>query len=82
MQHDVSCGAFLVNRPKRRFRLVHLLLFLPYIAVLWPPFYNRLMPEFAGVPFFYWYQMLWIAIGALVLLPVYFVEERDASRGS
>jgi hypothetical protein len=69
-----------VKRPKRRFRLVHLLLVLPYLAVLWPPFYNRLTPALAGIPFFYWYQMLWIAIGALVLLPVYFAEERDARR--
>lgn len=69
-----------MNRPKRRFRLVHLLLAVPYFAVLWPPFFNRIDPEIAGIPFFYWYQMLWIAIGALVLLPVYFVEERDAGR--
>ena len=69
-----------MNRPKRRFRLVHLLLVLPYLAVLWPPFYNRLTPALAGIPFFYWYQMLWIAIGALVLLPVYFAEERDTGR--
>jgi hypothetical protein len=69
-----------VNRPagRRGFRLVHLLLAVPYVAVLWPPFYNRLEPEIAGIPFFYWYQLLWIAIGALVLLPVYFAEERDS----
>jgi hypothetical protein len=66
-----------MNRParRRRFRLVHLFLVVPYVAVLWPPFYDRLTPAIAGVPFFYWYQMLWIAVGALILLPVYRAEE-------
>jgi hypothetical protein len=68
-----------MKRParRRRFRPVQLLLIVPYIAVLWPPFYNRLTPAIAGVPFFYWYQMLWIAIGALILLPIYRAEEGD-----
>jgi hypothetical protein len=51
-------------------------LIVPYVAILWVPFFNRIEPSIAGVPFFYWYQMLWIAIGALVLLPVFVVEER------
>jgi hypothetical protein len=59
-----------------RFRLLRLLLIIPYVAVLWVPFYNRLQPSIAGVPFFYWYQLLWIAIGALALLPSYLAEER------
>lgn len=62
---------------KRSFRLLHLLLLLPFVAILWVPFYNHVDPEFAGIPFFYWYQLLWIPLGALVLLPVYLVEERD-----
>ena len=62
--------------PRRRFRFVHLLLGVPYFAVLWPPFYNRIDPAIAGIPFFYWYQMLWIVIGAAVLVPVYLADER------
>jgi len=62
---------------RRRFRLVHLFLIVPYVAILWVPLFNRIEPSIAGVPFFYWYQMLWIALGALVLLPVFMVEERD-----
>ena len=80
MQQKIDSSGAFVNRPKRRFHLVHLLLVVPYIAVLWPPFFNRIDPEIAGIPFFYWYQMLWIAIGALVLLPIYFAEERDTGR--
>ena len=63
---------------RRRFRLLHLLLLLPFAAILWVPSYNRLDPELAGIPFFYWYQLLWILLGALILLPVYLAEERDA----
>jgi len=60
--------------------LVHLLLGVPYLAVLWPPFYNRIDPAIAGIPFFYWYQMLWIALGAAVLIPVYLADERAARK--
>jgi len=62
---------------RRRFRLTYLLLMVPFIAVLWVPFYNSREPELAGIPFFYWYQMLWIALGALLLFPAYFSEMRD-----
>jgi len=65
----------------RGFRPIHLLLLLPYIAVLWVPFYNKALPELAGIPFFYWYQLMWIPLGALILLPVYWIEERGAKKG-
>ena len=41
-----------------------LLLLIPFFAVLWVPSYNRLEPALGGVPFFYWYQLAWILIGA------------------
>lgn len=69
-----------MTQRKRGFRPVHLLLAVPYLAVLWPPFYNRVEPAIAGIPFFYWYQMLWIALGAAVLIPVYLSDERAASK--
>jgi hypothetical protein len=52
-------------------RAIHLLLLLPYIAVLWVPFYNRAEPALAGIPFFYWYQLLWIPFGSLLLFIVW-----------
>jgi hypothetical protein len=66
--------------PKRavKFRLVHILLLVPFVAMLWVGFYNRVAPEFLGIPFFYWFQMIWIPLGALLLWPVYRAEERDA----
>ena len=44
------------------------LLVLPCIAVLWVPYYNRATPEIAGIPFFYWYQLVWIPLGSALLL--------------
>jgi hypothetical protein len=42
----------------------HLLLLVPYVAVLWVPFYNRVEPSAFGVPFFYLYQMAWVVISS------------------
>lgn len=59
-----------------RWRAIYLLLLVPYLALLWVPFYNRATPELLGIPFYYWYQMLWILLGVLTTLPVYLYEER------
>ena len=42
------------------------------LAVLWPPFFNAGEPSLAGIPFFYWYQLLWVLIGAVLTAIVYF----------
>jgi hypothetical protein len=54
-----------------KFRPIYLLLLVPYLAVLCVPFYNRALPAIAGVPFFYWYQLLWIPLSAFLLFVVY-----------
>ena len=53
----------------------YLLLIVQFIAVLWPPFYNTVEPSWAGIPFYYWYQMLWVIIGAVLTAVVYFATE-------
>ncbi|MGN6741837.1 MAG: DUF3311 domain-containing protein [Amnibacterium sp.] len=70
----------------------------PYIAVgvllvlgialpLIVPIYAHAQPALFGIPFFYWYQMLWVFIDALVLLVCYWIlraedrRRRDAVRG-
>ncbi|MDE2466074.1 MAG: DUF3311 domain-containing protein [Alphaproteobacteria bacterium] len=52
-----------------RFRLIAsaVLLVLPFLALLWVGSYNRALPALAGIPFFYWYQLAWIGIGAVLL---------------
>jgi len=47
------------------------LLLLPFVALLWLPFYNDLEPSFAGFPFFYWYQFLWVPLTSLIIYAVY-----------
>jgi hypothetical protein len=49
----------------------YLLLLIQFIAVLWVPFYNAKEPSLYGIPFFYWYQMLWVIIGAILTAIVY-----------
>ncbi len=61
-------------------RLVPLLLIIPFIGTLWVSSYASLQPELWGIPFFYWYQFLWIAIGALLTIVVYLVERSEAKR--
>jgi hypothetical protein len=49
------------------------LLFVAECAVcLWPPLYNRLHPTLFGIPFFYWFQLLWVAVSAAFTAVVYF----------
>jgi hypothetical protein len=42
------------------------LLLLPYIGLLWVPFYNFSDPVLFGFPFFYWYQLAWVPLSALL----------------
>lgn len=55
----------------------YLLLVAPFVGTLWVPFYNSIEPSFFGVPFFFWYQFLWIAIGAALTAVVYFVTRNE-----
>jgi hypothetical protein len=58
----------------------HLLFIIQFIAVLWPPFYNKAEPAWIGIPFFYWYQLLWVIIGAVLTAVVYFATEHKPDR--
>lgn len=50
----------------------YLLFVVQFIVILWPPFYNRIDPRFAGIPFFYWFQLLWVLVSAVLTALVYF----------
>ena len=54
-----------------------LLLIIPFGLVAWVPFYNRIEPTLWGIPFFYWYQLAAIIVGALVVMTVYFLDRRQ-----
>lgn len=63
-------------QPKRNARRWWYLLFvIQFVGLLWPPIYNRVDPEWMGIPFFYWYQFLWVIVGAVVTAIVYFATD-------
>ena len=59
-----------------------LLFVIPFVAMLWVPSFNSLEPELGGIPFFYWYQLAWILIGAVIVLVVYLLEGRIRREGA
>jgi hypothetical protein len=54
----------------------YLLFVVQWVIALWPPFYNKVEPAWIGIPFFYWYQLLWVIIGAVFTAIVYFATDR------
>jgi hypothetical protein len=60
----------------RRRHPVKLLLLVPLIAVLIPEFYNFANPSIGGMPFFYWYQLAWIA-GVAVCTGIVYLATRS-----
>ncbi|MGH8317318.1 MAG: DUF3311 domain-containing protein [Steroidobacteraceae bacterium] len=58
------------------FRPLHLLLLIPFAALLCVPLYDSVRPELFGIPFFYWYQMIWTFLAAAIMGAVYLLEER------
>lgn len=54
-------------------RWLYLLLIIPFIATLWVPFYAGSSPAIGGVPYFYWYQFLWVLITAVITAVVYLI---------
>lgn len=62
------------HRPVRRVLWARLLLILPFVSMLWVSSYNSVDPMVAGIPYFYWYQLLWILISACLIGVVYLVE--------
>jgi hypothetical protein len=58
----------------------YLLFLVQLVAVIWPPFYNQVEPSWIGIPFFYWYQMAWVIIGAVLTGIVYFATNDNAAK--
>ena len=54
-----------------------LCLLIPLVALLWVDSYSRVTPEFIGIPFFYWYQMLWVPLSAALTYAAYTLVRRE-----
>ncbi|MEN3583132.1 DUF3311 domain-containing protein [Streptomyces sp. ZYX-F-203] len=63
--------------------IVGLCLAAPFVAMLWVDSYARIDPRFAGIPFFYWYQMAWVVVSTALTMVAYRLWQRDqrARRG-
>jgi len=57
-----------------------ILLLLPFIGLLWVPFYNFLEPSLFEFPFFYWYQLAWVPITSCLIWLVYRSRTPDENR--
>jgi hypothetical protein len=55
----------------KRFSAWNLLLFLPAAGLVFPGVYARQTPELFEIPFFYWYQIGWILLSAIITAVVY-----------
>jgi Protein of unknown function (DUF3311) len=53
----------------------NLLLLVPFAATLFPALYNKVDPPLWGMPFFYWYQLVW-TVGAGVVLVIFIAVTR------
>jgi hypothetical protein len=57
--------------------VVALCVAVPIVATLWVPSYNKNSPTLGGVPFFYWYQILWVIITGLLMILAYRLVRRE-----
>ncbi len=57
--------------------VIALCLFAPFVAMLWVSSYAKTDPQLAGIPFFYWYQMLWVAVSTALTMVAYKLWHRD-----
>ena len=53
------------------------LLLLPFAGLCFPQMYNRETPYLFGVPFFYWYQFVWVIVATAILGVVYVRTRED-----
>ncbi|MEU1177670.1 DUF3311 domain-containing protein [Streptomyces sp. NPDC005820] len=57
--------------------VIALCLLAPFVAMLWVGSYAKVDPRFIGIPFFYWYQMLWVLISTALTMVAYQLWQRD-----
>lgn len=60
--------------------LVAVLLLVTAVALLAVPTYAHLTPSLGGIPFFYWYTLLWLVLNALLQTAAYLVLARAGRR--
>ncbi|WP_413807270.1 DUF3311 domain-containing protein [Streptomyces sp. OE57] len=54
-----------------------LCLIAPFVGMLWVGSYGKVEPTLIGIPFFYWYQMLWVPVSAVLTSVAYILVRRE-----
>ena len=62
--------------------VIVVLLAASLIGTLWVPFYNRLTPMLGDFPFFYWYQLMWVPIVAILSAVAYLLSRLGERNGA
>ncbi|MFI9390659.1 DUF3311 domain-containing protein [Streptomyces bauhiniae] len=57
--------------------VIGLCLVAPFVAMLWVGSFSKVDPTFIGIPFFYWYQMLWVLVSTSLTMTAYQLWQRD-----
>ncbi|MEU1530923.1 DUF3311 domain-containing protein [Streptomyces fagopyri] len=57
--------------------VIALCLIAPFVALLWVGSYTKTDPDFIGIPFFYWYQMLWVLVSTVLTVTAHQLWQRD-----
>jgi Protein of unknown function (DUF3311) len=60
--------------------VVALCLVVQVVALLWVSSYSRLTPTFIGIPFFYWYQLLWVIVSTALTAIAYLLFRREQAQ--
>ncbi|MEM0158278.1 MAG: DUF3311 domain-containing protein [Thermoplasmataceae archaeon] len=58
-----------------------ILLVIPLIAMVLVPTYNKTTPELFGITFYYWYQTVWLVIGAALYVIAAFMISSVYGKG-
>jgi len=75
MSSELPPGQLPVVTPARV--LAGLCLAVPIVAMLWVSSYTKADPELGGMPFFYWYQLMWVPVSAVFTVAAYVLVDRD-----
>ena len=74
MTNEISSESDAPPVKRTRASWVRALLLIPFAATLAVPLYDRIEPTIGGVPFFYWYQLLWVVLAAAIVGVVFLIE--------
>jgi Protein of unknown function (DUF3311) len=80
MEEDVMAQSRTARMHVGTWIVISVLLVAALIGTLWVPFYNHTTPALWGFPFFYWYQLMWVPIVA-ILSGVAYLLSKAAKRG-